>query len=210
MKKVILIGGGGHCKVVIDVIRSTGLYDISGIVDEKLDLTSRVEGVPVIGRDSDLETLYSGKIHQAFVAIGSVGDTKIRRRVASRLRQIGFTLPILVHSSAQVAPSVELSQGVLVAAGVVIQPGTKVGENVIINSGAVVDHDCSIGEFAHIAPGAVLSGGVTVGSETHIGTGSTVIEYRTIGKRTMIGAGSVVVKDIPDNCRAFGNPCRVQ
>jgi sugar O-acyltransferase (sialic acid O-acetyltransferase NeuD family) len=208
MSGIILIGGGGHCKAVIDAIRSVGFYDICGIVDDNLDLSGRVEGVPVIGQDSDLGSLFSKNIHNAFVAIGSVGDTRVRRQIALRLREFGFILPVLVHASARVPSGVEISQGALIAAGVVIQPGTKIGENAIINTGAIVDHDCTIGDFSHIAPGVVLSGGVVVGKDVHIGTGCAVIENRTIGERAVIGAGSVVVNDIQADCTAFGNPCR--
>jgi sugar O-acyltransferase (sialic acid O-acetyltransferase NeuD family) len=207
-KGIVLIGGGGHCKVVIETLRASNGLEIAGIVDAERPIGEKVEGVPVIGRDSDLPKIFRDGISAAFIAVGSVGDTKVRRKIAERLT--GFSFPTVIHPSAQIASSAKVASGTLVAAGAVIQAGSKIGEHAIINTGAIVDHDCSLGHFVHIAPGAVLSGGVTVGDDTHIGTGSRVIESRKIGRGCLIGAGSVVVDDIPDDSKAFGNPCKVK
>ena len=210
MEKVVLIGGGGHAKVVIDTIRSTSSFEIAGIIDEQLPIGSKVEEVPVIGKDQDLQKLFENGIDKAFVAIGSLGSSKNRKKLVQSLEEIGFDFPSIVHNSAYMAPSVNLGKGVFVAAGTVLQSGTVVGDHAIINTRSSIDHDCQIGSFTHIAPGCVLSGGVTVGDDSHLGTGSVAIEYRKIGQNCLIGAGSVVVNDLPDGCKAFGNPCKIQ
>lgn len=210
MKKILLIGGGGHCRTVLRALRSRAEYTAVGIVDSNLALGSSVDGVQVVGRDADLKKLFDQGFREAFIAFGSIQSSKARRQTARNLKEIGFALPAIVDASALVPSPFKAGDGALIAAGVVIQPGTVVGENAIINTGAIVDHDCTIGDFAHLAPGTVLSGGVSVGEGTLIGTGATVIEYRKIGKESVIGAGSVVVSDLPDDCKAFGNPCKVR
>lgn len=209
MEKLVLIGGGGHCKVVIDTIRSLAQYEIAGIVDSSLDLGCSVFGVPVIGRDEDLVKIKKSGVNHAFVALGSIGKPQIRQKIAAQLMEHGFFSPVLVHIKAYVASSVALEDGVLIAAGAMLQPGVKVGRHAIINTGALIDHDGNIGSFAHISPGAVLSGCVTVGEGAHVGTGTAVAESRQIGDYSLVGAGSTVVKNIPNFCKAYGNPCKV-
>lgn len=209
-KKIVLVGGGGHSRVVLHTLQRSKIYQIVGFVDKNLMRGTSVNGFQVLGDDEALEDVYARGCHQAFIAIGSVGDVGSRRRIFERLKALDFSLPSLVDSDAVVADSAQIAAGTYVAAGVVIQPGSRIGQNAIINTGAVVDHDCFLGDFVHLAPGSTLSGGVKVGEGTHIGTGSSVIEGVSIGRETIIGAGSVVVQDIPDFCKAFGNPCRVQ
>lgn len=209
LTKIILVGGGGHCKVVIDAIRSSGSFEVVGIVDAEKDIGGIIEGVKVIGRDADLPKIFQGGAVAAFVTVGSLGDTSLRKKIIQTLKAIGFDFPVIVHTTAQVAPSAILESGAFVASGAIIQPGSRIGSHAIINTGAIVDHDCTIGSLVHVAPGAILSGGVTVGDDAHIGTGAKIIEGKTIGNGSLVGAGSVVVEDIPEFAKAYGNPCRV-
>jgi len=198
-EKIILIGGGGHCKVVIDAIINTGTYNIKGIIDNKMEDEVKVLGIPVIGNDVLLPELYKKGINQAFVAVGSVGDCNLRKAIYKKLKNIGFDLAIVVHHRAVVAKDVEIDEGTFIAAGAVINPGTTIGKNVIINTCASVDHDCKIGDFVHVAPGATLSGGVEVGESTHIGTGANLVQGLKIGKGCMVKAGTIVKRDLADN-----------
>ncbi len=201
-EKIILLGAGGHCKVVIDAIRSQGLYEIQGILspDQAID---NVLGVPVIGDDSQLEDLFAKGIKNAFVAIGSIGINTVRFEVYQKLKAIGYALPSILHKESIVASNVEIKEGVLVAAGAVINPGAKIGINSIINTSSSVDHDCVVGDFVHIAPGVTLSGGVNVGNQTHIGTGASVTQYLSIGSSVLISAGSIVTKSVSDGELVF-------
>lgn len=210
MDRIVVVGGGGHAKVVIDAIRSKAVFDIVGIVDPQLPVGSLVEGVAVLGGDSELPKLRASGVSHAVVAVGSVGSSSVRRKIFEMLKQNDFCLPALIHKSAYVASSVVLNVGAFVAAGAVIEPGVVVGECAIVNTGAIVDHDCQIGAFVHVAPGSVLSGGVNVGDGAHLGTATCIIENCNIGKNALVGAGSVVVSDIPAECKAFGNPCKVR
>ncbi len=198
MEHIILIGGGGHSKVVIDAIKTSRQFDIYGILDSKSPKGTHVLGVKVIGSDVLLPQLFKKGIRNAFISIGSIGDCRHRKMIYNKLKKIGFSLPVIIHQKAVVAKDVHVEEGAFVAAGAVINPGTKIGRNTIINTSASIDHDCVIGDFVHVAPGVTLSGGVRVGGYTHIGTGANVIQYIKIGKCCMISAGAVVYHNIRD------------
>lgn len=191
-RQIILIGGGGHARVVIDAIQCGKKFKICGIVDPALRKGDTVLGIPVIGDDSILPKIFKEGVKYAFIAVGSIGNCSVRKKIYDNLKKIGFQLPFIVHPKVVIAKDVELGEGTFVAAGVVINPGAKIGKNVIVNTRSSIDHDCSIGDSVHIAPGVTLSGGVIVKDETHIGTGASVIQYISIGKRNMIPAGYVV------------------
>jgi UDP-perosamine 4-acetyltransferase len=208
-KKILLIGGGGHCPVIIEALRKSGRFSILGIVDPQ-KIPDNIFGIPAIGTDDDLPILFRTGCSHAVICVGSVGHPTIRIKLAQTLKKIGFSCPAIVHPSAIVATNVALGEGTFIAAGAIICPGVKIGNYAIVNTGAIVDHHCTLGDFVHIAPGVTLSGGVGIGRNSHIGTGSSVIENRTIGCDVLIGAGSVVVNDIADGQKAFGNPCIIR
>ena len=208
MNKIILVGAGGHGKVVLDALLKLGSFDVLGFIDSNREL-KEIMGIKVMGDDQVLESLFRSGCAHAFVSVGSVGDPKLRMKLAGQLRFIGFDLPAIVHPAAVVARGVNIGEGAFIAAGAVIGPDSKIGRNAIINTNASVDHDCNIGDFVHIAPGVTLSGGVEVGEGAHLGSGAAVIEYKRIGAGTVVGAGSVVVSDLPAKSKAYGVPCRV-
>ncbi len=197
MQNLILIGGGGHCKVVIDAIRKAGLYNIYGIADTDPS-RKEVLGIPVIGDDDSLLKIYNSGVKNAVIAIGSVGDPSLRMKLYEKIKKIGFNLPTIIHTSSIIAEDVKIEEGTFIAAGTVINTGTKIGKNVIINTSSSIDHDCQLGDFVHIAPGVTLSGGVKVGEGTHIGTGANIIQYLNIGKGCIIKAGALVRNNLQD------------
>jgi UDP-perosamine 4-acetyltransferase len=199
--KIVLIGGGGHCKVVIDAIRKVGLYEITGILDLKMPRGERVLGIEVLGGDALLQELYNSGTKLAFITVGSTKDCAIRLKLYNMLKKIGFSLPVIVHPNSVIGEGVSASEGTFVAGGVVINAGTEIGKNAIINTSSSIDHDCEIGDFVHIAPGVILSGGVKVGDSVHIGTGANVVQYLNVGKGAFVPAGVTVIKDVSDNER---------
>jgi len=206
---VIGIGAGGHAKVLVEILRAMGIFQIQGLLDANPELHgSTVLGVDVLGDDTMLEDLYSQEITKAFIGIGSVGDTRLRRTIASKLCQVGMETVIAIHPTACVSPSASLGEGVAVMPLAIVGPGAAIGDHAILNSGTVIEHDCRVGTFAHVAPGAVLSGGVQVGEDSHVGAGVVVKEYVHIGRGCTVGAGSVVVKDVPDFESVVGVPAR--
>ena len=207
-KRVVIVGAGGHGKVVASVIESTGKYHIVGFVDVMEKVGEVVRGYKVIGTDDDLPYIYKDGVNFAAVGIGSVGDVSLRKRVYERLKSIGFVLPAIVSNYAFVDSTVTIGEGSVIVHGAVIQPDVKIDKMAIINTKASVDHDCIIGDFTHVAPGTTLSGNVILETEVHIGTGAKLIQGVRIGRKTIIGAGAVVVKDIPSGVIAKGVPAR--
>lgn len=206
-RKLLLIGGGGHCRSVLDCVLSAAQYTEIGIIDSKA--VTPFPGIPVVGTDPDIPSLYKKGWTDAFITVGSVGDTTIRRGICRMLKELGLHIPVIIDPSAAVARDAEIREGAFVGKRAVVNAGTVVGECAIINTGALVEHDCRIGDFAHVSPGAILCGQVELGADSHVGAGSVVRQLITIGEHALIGAGSVVVKDIPDHVTAFGNPCRI-
>ncbi|MGE5628573.1 MAG: acetyltransferase [Solirubrobacterales bacterium] len=207
MKKIVLIGAGGHCKVIIDIIQSTKEYEIVGITDTKE--TGIIFDIPVIGNDDILQELYKTGVEYAFISIGSINDFEKRNKIFKMIKSIGFKIPVLIHKSAIVSQFSSIEEGTCIMAGAVINPGTIIGENCIINTGSVVEHDCMVGNNTHISPNASIAGNVAIGCNTHIGIGSTVIQGKTLGENVTIGAGAVVIDDIIDNSLAVGVPAKV-
>ena len=205
-KRLLLIGGGGHCHSVIDSVLSLEIYDEIGIIDS---INGSCLGINVIGTDNDLPRLFDEGWSEAFITVGSVGNTTIRKRLYSLVKSLGFAIPVIIDPSAIIAKGCEMGEGTYVGKNTVINTGSFLGACTIINTGALIEHDCIIGDFSHISPGATVCGQVCIGNDSHVGAGSVVRQQINIGNGVLIGAGSVVVKDIQDNVKAYGNPCKV-
>ncbi len=208
MEKIILLGGGGHCKSVIDTIVSSNLYEIVGIIDLKQNIGQYINSVEILDSDENLIKYKKAGVENAFISIGSIGDTSVRRKLYDLAKKIGFEIPKIVDNSAIVSKDTEILEGTFIGKGTIINTKAVIGSNCIINSGSIVEHDCIVEDFVHISPGSTLCGGVKVGKNSHIGANSTVIQYKTIGENVIIGAGSVVIKDIGSSVKAYGNPCK--
>jgi len=205
--KLLIWGASGHAKVVADIVRLAGRFEVAGFFD---DVNPHPPGAsfldaPLYGGIGDLRSLRSRGVDRLIVA---VGDCAARLRLAAAAREQGFVLTTAVHPGAVVAGDVRIGAGTVVAGGAVVNPGTVLGENVIVNTGAVVDHDCVVEDGAHICPGARLAGDVTVGRGAWVGIGATVIEKVRIGPGAFVGAGAVVIRDVPDRVRVAGVPAR--
>jgi sugar O-acyltransferase (sialic acid O-acetyltransferase NeuD family) len=204
---VIILGAGGHAKVLIDALRLQSI-EILGIVEA--DSTSKghvLMGVPIVGNDDDVMNFSSNHI-RLVNGIGSTRVGSIRRYIFESFKDKGYQFQNVIHPSAIIAGDVELSEGVQVMAGAVIQTGCKVGANSIINTRASVDHDCLIGKHVHIAPGATLSGGVIVGGDSHVGSCAVIIQGLQVGSRCLVAAGAVVIRHVPDEMSIAGVPAR--
>jgi len=207
-KKIILIGGGGHCKVVLSILKKIKNFGIAGIVDN-YKAESFISGIKTIGTDDDLRDIYKSGVHYALITVGSIKDNTKRYKLFNMAREIGYKFPVIISPEAIVDESIKIGEGTVVMLGSIINIGSSIGKNCIINTGAIIEHDCKIGDYCHIAPGVHISGAVNIGELSFIGIGTTIIQGITIGKNVTIGAGSVVVKDIPDNVIALGNPAKI-
>lgn len=214
-KPFILIGAGGHARVVLGLVRAAGA-DVIGVVDRKFAQGAqepgseagagaaaigsqahplRWETLTILGADDWLATQATESALLA-LGIGQMPGNLSRARVFERLHKAGFTFPPLVHPAAWVAADVVLAPGAQIMAGAIVQPGTRLGANSVINTRASVDHDCRIGANVHVCPGATLCGDVVVGQGCFIGAGATVIQGVSIGEGAVIGAGVVVKRDV--------------
>ena len=200
----MLVGAGGHAKVVIEVARAEGRFDIVGVVDPRPP-AERVLGVPVLGGDEILPRLRAEGVAWAFVALGG---NAARERIGAGLRAAGFRLATLAHPSAVVMPSARVGEGVVVMARVVVSAEARVDDLAILNTGAVVEHDNLIGVAAHVAPLAALAGNVRVGARALIGVGSAIRPGVSVGEDAVVGAGSAVVADVAAGTLVGGVPAR--
>jgi UDP-perosamine 4-acetyltransferase len=208
-KKIILIGGGDHCKVVISQLKKLTGFEIAGIVDNYKLVGNLLMGIKIIGEDEDLSDLYRKGLRYALITIGSVKDNTKRCKLFNMAKEIGYKFPVIISPTATVEESVKIDEGTVVMPGCIVNIDSSIGKNCIINTGAIIEHDCKIGNHCHIAPGVHLSGEVEIDDLSFIGIGSTIIQGIKIGKNVTIGAGSVVINDIPDNVIALGNPAKI-
>ena len=205
--KVVIIGAGGHGKVVLDILRAQGKHDPAGFVDTTPALTGTVVGgKPVFGPPNLLPKLRQRGIDGAIVAIG---DCRVRAQYARVLREQGFELINAIHPSACVSPTAAIGHNVVIAPQAAVCTEAKIGDSVILNTGSIVDHECEIGEGAHICPGVQLAGRVRVGPGAWVGIGANVIQCLSIGEYALVGAGAVVIRDVPAYATVVGCPARV-
>lgn len=192
---VVLLGSGGHAKVLLGILRRVD-SDILGVTDPARRLGDRWCDLRVIGGD---EAVAAHGVEEICLVngVGSLPrDAGTRSRLFEVFAERGYRFGKVIDPTCFLAESVELADGVQIMAGAIIQAGTHIAENTIVNSGAIVEHDCVIGRHVHIAPGAVLSGGVEIGEGTHVGAGAVVIQGIRVGAGSVIGAGSVVTRDV--------------
>ena len=206
-RPVVILGGGGHARVVIDALRCAG-HRIAGVIDPKPEVTQALPaGVTWLGKD--LSQARADEVQLA-IGVGSLdaNPDNPRLRLFAEAKSGGFEILTFRHPRATVADDVEIGEGAQVMAGAILQPGVRIGVNCIVNTGASLDHDCRIGDHVHIAPGAVLSGTVDVGTGCHLGTGAVVIQNVRIGDWAMIAAGAIVTEDVPPGARVGPGPQR--
>lgn len=207
---VIGLGAGGHARVIIEILRQVGEYDLAGLLDLNPDrIGELVMGVPILGNDDLLPRLSEMGINHAFIGLGTVGPSHSRVSLYEKARLAGFQIVMTIHPRAVISPSVSLGAGATVMAMAVINAAARIGVNVIVNTAAIIEHDGIIGDHVHVATGARLCGHVTVGEQAFIGAGSTIRQGITIGPGAIIGAGAVVVRDVPPGVTVVGIPSRI-
>jgi sugar O-acyltransferase (sialic acid O-acetyltransferase NeuD family) len=192
--ELLLYGGGGFSKIVIDILMVTHAYNSYGIIDMAYPELKDVMGVPVIAGDDGLQDYLDAGYRKIFNCVGIT-----RRSAYEKLKKYGFEFPNVIHAKAILEPSVRLGEGNLICAGAIIGAQAQIGSDCVINAGAIVSHDCIISDHCHVASGAVLAGVITVGENTLIGQNVTVYSNVKIGNNVVIENGCSVFKDVPDN-----------
>jgi UDP-perosamine 4-acetyltransferase len=202
---LLLVGAGGHAKVVIELVRAAGTHEVVGLIDRDLE-GSPILGVPILGTDVDLPRFRHEGINHAFVGIG---NNQRRLQMGRYLQQIGFEIINAISPAAVISVSVKLGRGIAVMAGAVINAEARIDDFAIINTRASVDHDCWVGEGAHLAPGSTLAGNVRIGTLAFVGAGASIIPGKNIGENAVVGAGACVIRDVPNGASAWGVPARI-
>ena len=212
LKSILIIGGGGHSKVVIETALASCQFQKISILDDKHNNNSPIQNKVldhlVVGQCNEIFSEEFKRMYDhAFVALG---DSEKRLHWLNTLKLNNYKIPTLIHPKAYISPSSKIGEGVLIAANAAIQSSVNLKDGVIVNTGATIDHDCNIDEGVHICPGVHLAGNVIIGSKSWIGLGSCVIENTVIGENVLVGAGSLVLEDLPNNVKAFGSPARLR
>jgi sugar O-acyltransferase (sialic acid O-acetyltransferase NeuD family) len=206
-RPVIVVGAGGHAKVVIDMLLASSI-EIIGATDSKPEkMGTFILGIPVIGTD-EVISQYKPEDIVLVNGIGSVGSAAVRTGIFHYFRNMGYSFMTLIHPSAIISLEVVVGEGVQIMAGAIVQPGCKIGSNSILNTGVSVDHDCFIGSHVHLAPRVTLSGGVYTGDGVHVGTGAVIIQGVQIGRDSIVGAGAVVINHVAESAKVIGVPAR--
>ncbi len=206
MEEIVILGAGGHGKVVIDIVEKMGRYRILGLVDNSPEKLGREYlGYRVIANEDGLSAL------STTLALVAVGDNFSRRTFIERVigKAPGLNFVTAIHPSAQIGRDVEIGAGTVIMAGATINSGTRIGRHCIVNTQGSLDHDCILGDYSSLAPGAICGGNVTLGAGASINLGASVIHGITIGEHAVVGAGAVVLEDVPPRVVSYGVPSRV-
>ena len=206
-RRALILGAGGHGRVVLDILLQTGQHQVVGFLDNNRNIYGRrIDGIPVLGTIEDLAEL-ARQFNVAGVII-AIGDNGVRRGLARTVDALSIDLVNAIHPSAALARNATLGRNVVIAAGVVVCAHCQIGDSVILNTGCIIDHQTMIGEGSHICPGVRIAGRVNVEPGTFIGIGATIIPKVTLGCECIVGAGAVVIDDIPPLATVVGVPAR--
>lgn len=203
--KLIIIGGGGHGKVVRDLAFDQKKYDSIAIADDRFSSTFLQDGLLYVPLESAVERLQEDPAMEAVIAIG---NNQTRRSVVERLGLPDSRYAVLVHPSATIGSEVTIGWGSVVLPGAIVSCGAALGNHCIVNSGAIVEHDSVIESFVHLSPASSLAGNVVVEEGVHIGIGASIIQGIKVGRWSTLGAGAVAVREIPCHCTAIGVPAK--
>ena len=202
LRDLIVVGAGGHARIVIDAAEASGV-SILGVID--IDYKNQNEEIlnyQVLGDFSVLQDFDSSKVR----VVIAVGDGHERANYFGESEKMGFSVGTITHPAAIVSKHARVGRGAVINSGAIINARAEIGENTIINTGAIIDHEVKVGRHSHIGPGVKIAGRVTVGDFTFIGIGATVIDKITIGDNVVIGAGSTIIHNVESNSTVVGVP----
>lgn len=205
----VILGGGGHARVLIDSLQRLDTVQLRGILDPNRELWgTECQGVPILGADDMLAELVAGGVTSFTVGLGGAGDNQPRQRLFALGVAHGLAPLTVIHPSATCSGWATVGPGSQLLPGSIVNAGAVLGVNVIVNTGAIVEHDCRLGDHVHVATGARLSGTVRLGDRAHVGAGAVIRQSISVGEDAVVGAGAVVVKDVGRGGVVVGNPAR--
>lgn len=215
-EKLVLLGGGGHCKACIDVIQEEGRFDIAGIVEGvhastgaagTPGETGSVMGYPVIGTDEDLPRMIH-EYRNFLITVGQISNPGVRIRLFDQIRSLGGHLPVIISPNAYVSRTALVGPGTIVMHHAVVNAEARIGSNCIINTGALIEHESVTGDHCHISTYAILNGQCQVGSRTFIGSRTVLANNVSVADDTLVSAGSVILRSLEQPGTYIGNPLR--
>lgn len=208
--KIVLIGGGGHCKVVINILNSLSNFEIYGITDNKENIGKKILGVTINSTDEDLSDIKMQGVEYAFITLGITPNSKKRLDLISRIKSLGFKIPSIISKYAIVASSAEIGEGTLIEDGAIVDPCVVIGDHCIINKACVISHDVIIENNVNLSPGCLINGNSLIKENAYVGTGGIILQGLEIGENTTVGAGAVVTTNVEDNVIAIGIPAKIR
>ncbi len=203
--EIVLVGGGGHCASVIDVIEQANQYKIVGIVDKDENIGKDILGYSFIGSDADLPKLVK-EFKNIVITVGHIKSSETRSRLYDLVKELGGIFPVIFSPRAYVSKHSFIGEGTVVMHNAFINASVRVGKNAIVNTGSIVEHDSVIGNHCHISTGAIINGGCQIGDHSFIGSNAMIRQYLTLGHHVSVGASSVVMTDLEPNGLYVGNP----
>jgi sugar O-acyltransferase (sialic acid O-acetyltransferase NeuD family) len=201
---LVVIGSGGHGRVVMEAAKSAGIK-VRGFLDDTKGISEIVNGLPIVGGTNLLEDASFIYLHSIIVAIG---DQQARRSFSTHVIERGGSLATIIHPTCIVSESSRLDVGTVATAGAIVSANSSIGRFCILNTGCTIDHDVDLADGVQICPGAHLAGGVRCGDDAFVGIGAAIIPNVKIGSRAVVGAGAVVIQDVPPGTIVVGNPAR--
>ena len=204
-KEIVLVGGGGHCKSVIDVIEEEGTFSIVGIIDVKQKLGQHILNYEICWTDDQIPELVK-KYDNFLVTVGQIQDPGSRILLYDKIKAQGGTLPVIVSPKAHVSRHAKIEEGTVVMHNVVVNADALVGKNSILNSGCLLEHDVKVGDHCHISTKAVINGGTIISDRVFVGCSAVLAQMINVGKDSIVSSGSVVRKNVPEYSLAFGHP----
>lgn len=209
MRPIIILGAGGHARMVLEIIQLRQ-WSIAGIAAPVKPLEGAMSKIDWLGDDEQVYRQDPASV-TLINAIGSVGNTLQRQKLYQQYKARGFSFVDAIHPTACVSPyQVELGEGIQLMPKAIINTNTVIGENVLINSGAIIEHDCKVGDHSHVASGAIICGGCNIGHGVHIGAGSTINQGINIGNGSVIASGAVVISDVTPHSLVAGVPATLK
>ncbi len=206
-KDIILVGAGGHCRSVIDVIEHENKFNIIGVLDPNHKFLTQVLNYPILGGDDEIEKL-SKTINYFCITVGQTKSASIRINLFELIMKHGGYLPVIQSPLSHVSKHAKIEEGTIIMHNVLVNANAKIGYNCIINTGSLIEHDVIVGNHCHISTKAVLNGRVNVGNESFIGSNTVVADSINICDNTIIGAGSVVIRSNFNSGIYAGNPAQ--
>tara|TARA_Y100001978_G_C23702965_1_gene442495 strand:- start:10634 stop:11272 length:639 start_codon:yes stop_codon:yes gene_type:complete len=211
MKRILIIGAGGHSNVIEDTLIELGLFNEIAFLDDKFSDSSKKifqKNRTILGTS---RLIYKNELRSNFkYAFVAIADPETRLKLIRELEKLEYEIPIIIHPTAWVSKSVSIGIGSVILSQSTIQTGVKGGKGIIINNSCSIDHDSFLGDGVHVAPGVNIAGSVHIGDKSWIGIGSSIIENINIGSNVKIGANAAVIRDIPSSVTVVGVPAKIK